>query len=146
MDAAGIDPPVAVVAGRRTPLTDAVVHLLLDRGYDVHLPAGLVPDEVGAHDRRHLRPLHVLAGPEPADPFEPLVAAAIAGGRPLGLVVLVDGTAAAQRAATAVVRGRAGGRVLALRSPAGHRRWVRARTTPRSVDRTVRGALDAVAG
>ena len=50
MDAHGIDPPVAVLAGTSTLLTDAVVRELAGRGFMVHLPAGLVPDELSEHD------------------------------------------------------------------------------------------------
>lgn len=118
MDANCVDPPVAMVAASPSQLTEALVLTLTAQGFDVHLPAGLIPGEMHPPDRSHLFPV-------PADPArstgdigaEALLDSVARTRRPLAVAVLDDGEATAGSlgaSVRAVMKGWAGGHLLLI--------------------------------
>ena len=110
MDASGVDRPTALVCGRPAALLSVVALCVAERGYDVHLPAGLVPEAVT--DGWLARRLH------PADDAEgALVAAASSSGRPVELAVVGEDEPGMARVVTVLQHACGGGVLLGVGRP-----------------------------
>lgn len=91
---------------------------LTEQGFDVHLPAGLIPGEMHPHDRSHLFPVPAGAARSASDiGAEALLESVARTRRPLAIAVLDDGEAVAGSLGASVrafMEGWAGGHLLLI--------------------------------